>query len=71
MGNESNVHPSFWLYGIWSRDLKVYPISSHFVSNSSKICPFVEEVLCSRTTAPGCILPSSLSNASSFVGCLS
>ena len=61
----------FWLYGIWFRDLKVYPISSHFVSNSSKICPFVEEVLCSRTTAPGCILPSSLSNASSFVGCLS
>lgn len=31
----------------------VYPISSHFVSSSSKISPFVFEVLCSSTIAPG------------------
>lgn len=46
----------------------VYPISSHFVSSSSKISPFVFEVLCNKTIAPGWILVSSLSNASSFVG---
>ena len=49
----------------------VYPISSHLVSSSSRICPFVEEVLCSRTIAPGWIRVRSLSKASSLVGCLS
>ena len=34
----------------------VYPISSHLVKSSSKISPFVFEVLCSKTIAPGWIL---------------
>ena len=46
----------------------VYPISSHFVSNSSRICALVDDVLCSRTMAPGWIRPRSFSNASSCVG---
>ena len=46
----------------------VYPISSHFVSSSSRICALVDDVLCSRTMAPGWIRPRSFSNASSCVG---
>lgn len=45
---------------------KVYPISSHFVSSSSRMEAFVEEVLCSSTIAPGWIRPRSFSKASSL-----
>ena len=53
------------------RGLKTYPISSHFVSNSSRMEAFVAEVLWRRTTAPGWILFRSFSNASSLDGCWS
>ena len=45
----------------------VYPISSHLVKQFVlKICAFVEDVECNSTIAPGCILLSSLPNASSL-----
>ena len=44
---------------------KVYPISSHLESSASMISPFVREVLCSSTMAPGCTRDRSLSKASS------
>ena len=59
--------PAFYP-AISSSGFIVYPISSHFVSSSSMISALVNEVLWSRTMAPGWIRPSSFSKASSFVG---
>lgn len=38
---------------------KVYPMSSHLVSSSSKILPLVDDVLCNNTIAPGWMRPIS------------
>ena len=57
------IHPANSVSGF-----TVYPISSHFVKSSSRIWALVDDVLCSRTMAPGWIRPRSLSKDSSFEG---
>ena len=50
---------------------KLSLIHIYLVRSSSKISAFVEDVLWSKTMAPGWILPSSFSKASSWDGWLS
>ena len=50
------------------REAKVYPMSSHFVSRSSRISALVLDVECSSTMAPSWMRGSSLAYACSAVG---